>query len=398
MRFEEAHGAWPARRPRPDREEIGGHAAPSPRPGAGPPNRSACTDFHATGIADLLRADHHLPSETTRARTMVEVVMTTQRGRSGRRFAGRRAGVIRGVVLAVAALAIAAPFAGPEAEPDARLFAAHALALRAAGVAGDDAAKDFLAGLPGAGALAEEALPVLWQPFFENAIVKLGRLQLPAPVALYYNPLLDIAVFTLWELHENEYRVVSARALPGERLGDPDADVSPGPQWIEEENGPIVVLAETAAMRLDAFRQAHPAAAGEAGRDDVTFAAASADLRLVLPRLVWNAARRAQWLADAESWMRPTLALIEEALTTHDAAALTEAAPDTDAGTAEGLAHLPAGFADGLALDMTLPVGQQERLLIGSLPDDGDVYVIVLCRLDGDTCTLRRLMLVSLLG
>ena len=330
---------------------------------------------------------------------MMESVMPVVSGRTGRGFVGQYAGVRLGVVLAVSVLMLATLPARPAAaEPDARRFAAHALALRAAGVAGDDPAKDFLADLPGAGAVAKESLPVLWRPLFENAVVKLGRLQSPAPVALYYNPLLDVAVLTLWELHENEYRVVSARALPGERLGDPDADVSPGPQWIEEEDGPIEMLAETTAMRLDAFRQAHPAASGEAGRDGATFAAASADLRSVLPRLVWNAARRAQWLADAESWMRPTVARIDEALAAHDAAALTAAAPDTDAGTAEGLARLPAGFADRLALDMTLPVGQREHLLIGSLPDDGDVYVFVLCRLDGDTCALRRLMLVSLLG
>ena len=46
---------------------------------------------------------------------------------------------------------------------------------------------------------------------------------------------------------------------------------------------------------------------------------------------------------------------------------------------------------------MVLDTGGEERLLIGSRPDDGDVYVLVLCRLEGDTCALRRFALASLL-
>ena len=51
-----------------------------------------------------------------------------------------------------------------------------------------------------AGAAGAGAAPVaLWRPFFANAVVALGRLPSSAPVALYYNPLLDVAVATLWE-------------------------------------------------------------------------------------------------------------------------------------------------------------------------------------------------------
>ena len=66
---------------------------------------------------------------------------------------------------------------------------------------------------------AEASLPVLWTPFFENVIVKLGRVQSDAPVALYYNPLLDIALFTVWERRQTQYRVTSIRALPGVTSG-----------------------------------------------------------------------------------------------------------------------------------------------------------------------------------
>lgn len=323
--------------------------------------------------------------------------MTTAKGHTRRCSIGTRAGVLPGIVLAVAALAIAASSEPSAAEPDARLFAAHALALRAAGVAGDESAQEFLAGLPGAGALVEEALSVLWQPFFENAIVKLGRLRSPAPVALYYNPLLDIALLTLWERHEASYRVVVARALPGERQGNPDADVSLQPQWMAAEDGPIEALARITAARLGAFRRAHPAQQREGGKDPVTFATAAADLRAAAPRLAWNLVRRVQLAADAEPWLQPALTEIEEALAVRDAAVLTAAAPDTDAETAAAIAALPAEFIERLTLDMALDAGGEGRLLIGSLPDDGAVYVFVLCRLEGDACALGRFVLASVL-
>ena len=309
-----------------------------------------------------------------------------------------RAGLVPSTVLTVCALALAglaAPSAG--AEPDARRFAAYALALRTAGVAGDDPARDFLAGLPGAGAVARKALPVLWRPFFENAIVKLGRLRSPAPAALYYNPLLDVAVLTLWARHEDAYLVDSARAAPGERLDDPDAATSLRPPWMEAEDGPVEALARITAARLGAFRQAHPARERAGRQDRTTFATAAADLRAAAPRLEWNAVRRAQWAAGTEPWLSPALAAVEAALAARDAAALTAAAPATGAETAAALAALPADFTTGLTLDMVLDTGGEERLLIGSRPDDGDVYVLVLCRLEGDACALRRFVLASLL-
>ena len=58
------------------------------------------------------------------------------------------------------------------------------------------------------------------------------------------------------------------------------------------------------------------------------------------------------------------------------------AAPATDAATAEAIAGLPAGFAKRLVLDMVLSAGKDGRLLIGSLPDDGEMYFLVLCRVE----------------
>ena len=280
------------------------------------------------------------------------------------------------------------------AESDARRFAAYALALRVSAVAGGDAAVKVLANMPGAGPAG--AVPILWRPFFDNATVRLGRPDSSVPAALYYNPLLDVAVLTLWEKRKGGYRVVSVRALPGERLVDPRAEAPLRPPWMASEDGPVQALTRIAASRLSAFGHAYAAEAKAGAGDGTTFAAAAADFRAALPRLVWNAARRAQWTAGTEPWLAPALSRIEEALAARTPSAIAAAAPDTDNTTAAALASLPETFVEGLALDMALDAGGGERLLIGSLPDDGDVYVLVLCRIDGDDCALRRFVLMSL--
>ena len=314
-----------------------------------------------------------------------------------------RLGIVRTsfALLALRALVVVALLVPPPARADdeaaARLFAAHALALRSAVVAGEERAAEVLAAMPGAGMVARGTLPALWGPSFANAIVKLGRLRSSGPAALYYDPLLDVAVLTLWTRGDEGYRVVSARALPGERLAAPDAAVTVEPSWMSAKDGAVGALARTTAARLDAFRRAHPADAREPGRDAATFAAAAADLRAALPRLAWNTAQRARWTDEAQAWLRPALAGVEKALAARDPAVPRAAAPDTDAETAAALAALPAGFAANLALDMVLEAGEEDRLLVGSLPADGDVYVLALCRLEGGACGLRRFMLVSLL-
>lgn len=251
--------------------------------------------------------------------------------------------------------------------------------------------------MPGAAVVDGEMLPLLWSASFANAIVELGRLNSPGPVALYYDPLHDVAVLTFWRQEEGGWRVASVRALPGERLEVAEAEVPLLPSWTTAQTGLVESMARTAAARLDAFRRAHPADASEPGRDGATFASVAADMRAVLPRLAWSAAERTRWTDEAKPWLRPAAASIERALAARDPAALTAAAPETGADTAAVLATLPAEFAAGLRLDMTIDAPGTDRLLIASLPADGDVYVLVLCRLDGGDCALRRFMLASLL-
>ncbi len=309
-------------------------------------------------------------------------------------------GVVRWLGSTVVGLTIAVMLgvvadAGAE-QPDPKRFAAQALAFRAAAIERNDVATRILAAIPGSA--PAEVLPDLWHAFFENAIVKLGRLRAPTPVALYYNPLLDIALITDWERKDGHYRVAAIRGMPGERLADPKATVPDQAAWMVADD-PITTLARVTATRLDTFRQTHPANTQDAaGRNGLTFAAAAANMRTALPRLLWNAGIRTQWTAETEPWLFPALARIDQALAARSAAALTAAAPDTDTTIAEAIADLPAAFAARLTLDMILPAGKEKRLLIGSMPDDGDVYLFILCRMEGADCALRRFMVASLSG
>lgn len=274
-----------------------------------------------------------------------------------------------------------------------RLFAAHALALRAAGVAGEKEAGEVLAAMPGAEMVSKISPAVLWSSFFANTVVKLGRLRSSTPTALYYNPLLDAAVITFWVEHEGGYRVSTARALPGERLSDPKAKAPPLPSWLSAWNGVVAALTTTTKARLKAFWEAHPAVAQESVPDIPTLASARADMKAVLPRLLWNAVQRAGWTDEAPAWLGPTLTAVERALGSSDYAVISSAAPDTDLVTADALADLPSGFADALALDMVVEALANERLLIGSSPEDGAIYVLALCWLEGNVCKLRRFVL-----
>ena len=307
---------------------------------------------------------------------------------------GVRTRVLIGGLLVAGHVALAWPAGAQEAGP--RLFAAHALALRTDGVAGGASAGALLAGLPGA--MPEVEPFPLWTSFFENAIVKLGRLRSPAPVALYYNPLLDVALFTLWQPSDGGYRVASIRALPGEKLADREAAVPDRPAWMAVQDAPVEALVRITAARLTVFRSAHPSEARAAGSDGVPFATAASDLRAVLPRLAWSLAMRVAWSEGGNAWLPPVLDHIDTALASRNPTTITGTAQATDAATAQALANLPEGFAAQLSLDLTLKVGETERLLVGSSPDDGDVYVLLLCQLATNACVPQRFMLLSLSG
>ena len=302
------------------------------------------------------------------------------------------------MLIASSLVFLVVPASGLAQESQSRSFAGHVLALRSAGVEGDDEAMAFMSRLPGAGVVRDEATLVeLWRPFFSNAIVKLGRIHSHRPAALYYDPLLDIALLTQWEQRDGGYELRLARALLGERLARPGAAVTLAPEWMAAEEGPVDALVRVTSARLDAFRSAHPAQLRLPSRTRTTFAQDASEMRVVLPRLVWHATRRLHWVDGTQPWLEGTLLRTEAALAARDSSALVSLAPDTDSSTAEVLSRLPPSFGERLALDMTLEAGPEQRLIIGSLPDDGDIYLLVLCRLAGSACALRRLLLLSLL-
>ena len=255
-----------------------------------------------------------------------------------------------------------------------------------------------LSEMPGAATASGDILPALWGLFFENAMVKLGRLNAAVPAAMYYNPLLDVALFTLWRHQGDAYAVYRTRALPGERLQEPRAAVSLFPAWIRTDAPPMETLASITNSRLAAFRRQHPPDADEAGRTSASFADAAANTRDVLARLAWNTAQRLEWAEAGLPWLEAVLPEIEKALYAHDAGRLLAAAPETDPETAAALAQLPAGFIERLSLDMVLGAGRSGYLLVGSVPEEGGIYVFAACQLEGDRCALRRLALLSLAG
>lgn len=308
-------------------------------------------------------------------------------GQSKRRICG--AAIALSLTVMVDGLAAAAT-----ERSESNQFVAHVLALRVVAVEGGGAAVlSRIAGRP-----ARSPQKELWQPFFQNAMVALGRLRSPSPVALYYNPLIDVAIVTIWAQREGAWQVASIRVLPGERLDGGRDPVPRRPSWVTEDDEPIGTLAATVATRFAAFHRSHPPRSSEGTRVTTTFAADAADARAAWPRLSWLPRQRVRWASGSEAWLRPTLAAITRILSAGDPATVKAAAPATDSTTAEAVAGLPRGFADRLVLDMVLAAGGGRRLLLGSLPEDGHVYFLVLCRLTGADCRLRRIVMLSLLG
>ena len=292
---------------------------------------------------------------------------------------------------AVAASRAVARLIGAHAE--ARSFAAHALALRAEAVEGRGA--PVLSHIPGG--LAQRSPPEMWPTFFQNTMVGLGRLLSSGPAALYYNPLLDVAVGTVWKKSDGGWRVVSVQAFAGENFRGPPRAVPPHPSWVKADSKMVGTLSAITASRLADFHRLHPPEAKSGAQIATSFAEDAAYARAAWPRLLWNARHHAGWASGAQAWLHPTLSAIAKTLASSDADTVAAAAPATDAATAEAIAGLPAGLAKRLVLDMVLSTGKDGRLLIGSLPDDGEMYFLVLCRLDGAACGLRRIMMVSLL-
>ena len=131
----------------------------------------------------------------------------------------------------------------PQAEPaETPGFPGQAAALRRSVVDRDDMSMRVLGLIPGVSWLvppdATEAqrnsvLKQTWGPFFENAVIETRAADTPTPAALYYNPLLDVALLTYWERTvDSAYRISELRIVPGERLSAADAATPVAPAWM----------------------------------------------------------------------------------------------------------------------------------------------------------------------
>ena len=298
--------------------------------------------------------------------------------------------------------AAAAPQAEPAATPG---FPEQAAALRRAVVARDETAVQVLGLIPGVSwllppdataAQRDSVLKQTWGPFFENAVIETRADDTSTPAALYYNPLLDVAVLTYWERTvSTAYRITELRVAPGERLGAADATTPAAPAWMSSA-APVETLYETTRARRVAFTDGNMP--GPRGAVDERHASAVRDLRAAQSRLEWHALQRTEWHTGAYAWLAPTIAVMDETFAAGDAAALLSQAAGTDPETAAALVNLPAGLVARLTLDMVLDYGEDERLLVISLPDEGEIYIMAECRLlaDAGVCRPDRYVLVDL--
>ena len=288
--------------------------------------------------------------------------------------------------------------------PDMSVLERQSLDLRQSAIDRADMALGVLDLIPGISWLLPQdvseaergsILKQLWGSFFENAVVEIRDEETAAPSVLYYNPLLDVALLTHWERPTILFhRIKGLRVLPGERLSATDTAVPAAPGWMTGAT-PIETLYNTTSERLSAFRNGQvPEYEGTA---DQRYELAVRDLRLAQPRLEWNMLQRAQWHGESNGWLSGTVAAIEETLSLGDAAALLARAVETEFETATALVNLPEGFVDSLTLDMVLNYEEEDRLLVISLPDDGNVYIMAQCRLipDARLCLPRKYFLVG---
>ena len=302
--------------------------------------------------------------------------------------------------------------ASVEQDPNASRLSAladHAVAVRTAAAYEMETTGQLLALIPGVRQtvpddLDEETflatLTLVWAKFFDNAIIVLR----PTPhsmSAMFYNPLLDMALLTRWEEDEDTLQISYLRAIAGVKIADGGAAVAPSPPWMTAID-PIAALQSDASDRLAAFGSDDGWLHNNTpGLTDETYRASAIDLMLVQPRLAWNASRWADATETAASsgddpWLRRTLERIQTVLDTADTTAIQSLAPHTDAGTARLLAALDPRYRRTMVFDMALQEPDGYRTLIGSSSADGSFYVFAQCQVADSGCRLELFNAVAI--
>ena len=223
-----------------------------------------------------------------------------------------------------------------------------------------------------------QAMGAIWPDFFGNTVVAELALDDDLTEVLYYNPLLDVAIATLWA-HSDRGDVVTAqissmRALPGEHLKGDDNGVHQSPLWMGSLD-PIGTLVESARMRVASFR------GGRREQNSDAYDVAVEGMQAIIPRLHWLVEQKGKW-GDAK-WIEPLLLAIEDDLSMRDPMELLARAPQSGLETATALSALDRAFISQLGLDVVLEQDRTRFVVLSSLLD-GRYYLFVKCELTSD--------------
>lgn len=118
----------------------------------------------------------------------------------------------------------------------------------------------FLSDPESAATARPEQVPavLIWEAFFRGALLVTGRTSSARPIALHYNPYMDVAVVQGCDAALSTARQCQQFcAVPGEVLLGSSAD-SPTPTWLKTL-APLTAMVDTTRTRVARFRDAHPA-------------------------------------------------------------------------------------------------------------------------------------------
>ena len=164
----------------------------------------------------------------------------------------------------------------PPGQSDSRyaenLFLSTVLSLRTIAILEPQLARPNYEKMPitqlGKDSTFQEQRPLFWSFFFRDSIVRIAMITSSTPLALYYNPLMDVVVKTTWtRVGTQRYELVEMQALPGEFVDGESAmrSATVAPYWlISQQKGLEETLRQMTQMRLEGLAKRYPVM-GETG-------------------------------------------------------------------------------------------------------------------------------------
>jgi hypothetical protein len=105
----------------------------------------------------------------------------------------------------------------------------------------------------------QDTLPqrlTIWSFFLKGTLIKLGRINSPNPIIVFYNPLMDVALVQGCHYNEAVIKCDQACALPGESMDNFKA--ARAPAWLLAKL-PMDAFEHTAGIRMAVFERDQPA-------------------------------------------------------------------------------------------------------------------------------------------